>query len=105
MFVFFAVIAGCLWLVAVGALCIATFDAFEYHGIGRGVTFAAFGLVLFAVPFGVASAMGDGRGDRLCLRGHQEWRESWRGPVVVGKVIVPGGRSTSKSWVCDQWEQ
>lgn len=40
--------------------------------------------------------------DRLCLRGHQEYRRS-KTLLIIGKVFVPA-TTASKVWVCDVYE-
>lgn len=106
MSVFLLVVFMCLWLIALVALAIRAMDAWDVHGPRRGSIYAMSTIALFALPFGVAAswAGSDPYARTLCLRGHQEWQRTTRSTMIVGKTIMPGGSSTHKVWVCDQWE-
>ena len=65
---------------------------------------SAGGLIMVLIVAAAVVQLDGQNSDRLCQRGHQEWRTTQRAPVLAGKVIVPGGSSTSKVWVCEQWE-
>lgn len=105
MLVFLAVIGACLWLVLIVFLAIqagnAALDGSPLRAVIGGLT----AIVLFAAPFGVASAFDDDdeHARVLCSRGHEEWRQNYRQTMLVGKTVVPGGTTTYKHWVCDQW--
>lgn len=102
--VILAVVLMIVWLICLIALGIFAVETWISRGWKRGLPVAAAGILLFAVPVGLAGGVNDPNANRLCLSGHQEWRSSYRAPILAGKVIVPGGTSTSKVWVCERWE-
>lgn len=44
-----------------------------------------------------------GDSNRLCIRGHQEWRTS-AGLMPAGKGVMVPIRHREKVWVCEAWE-
>jgi hypothetical protein len=94
-------------LVGLAVLAVLLWFGMEWLMDGElfGWVFIAGAAVLLAggIAF-IASGDSDPYANRLCLRGHQEWRTEQGAPILVGKVIVPGTPHTRKVWVCDQWE-
>lgn len=63
-------------------------------------------LIGIALPIAwYAGSYHDPHANVLCLRGHESWIRVDRPPVLVGKVIVPGGTDTEKRWICEEWER
>lgn len=105
MSVFLLVIACCLWFVAMGALCFAAMEALMDGRHLRSCIFGTCGIVVLAASVAIVSGFTDGtESTTLCLRGHQAWSRTEHPTVFVGKVPIPAHTSTSKVWVCDEWE-
>ena len=97
MIAFVLILAGLLWVVALSAVAIKAVEAIDYSTV-RACVLGLSALMMMAAPIAVMVSMEsqeDPYSDRLCLRGHQEWRTSTSGR---------GGTSTYKVWVCEQWD-
>lgn len=104
---FLMVLALLIWLCVVAGLFVGGFIAWA-DGYGwRGAGMIAVALVVASVGITVLSGLDDDDPypNRLCRRGHQEWRTEQTPPMLVGKVMIPGQTRRVKVWVCDEWEQ
>lgn len=108
MTVFVAVLLIAAWVGVIGAFGWYALNAFmPMWGDSkpvRGFMFCVAAVVTLAGGIAVGATKSGPNDNRLCLSGHQEWQSRQGAPVLVGKVIVPGGTYTSKVWVCDRWE-
>ena len=95
---------GVIWMFVVIALFLAALEAGESHPLA-GIAVGLVAVLVFAMPLGLLLDSDDKHANQLCLSGHEEWTERTSSPVLVGKVIVPGHRYTTKQWVCTEWSQ
>lgn len=104
---FVAVISISLWLGVLVWLFVMAGERGMNHGWKYAVVPGVPALILLAAGLSILTAAysGDQNASRLCLRGHEEWRGGYRSPVLVGKMIVPGGSYTTKTWVCEEWAE
>ena len=93
-----AIAAGVIWIIAVAFLFLAAIDAGESHPLA-GIAVGLVAVLVLAMPLGLLLDSDDKHAHQLCLSGHEEWSERTSSPVLVGKVIVPGHRYTTKQWV------
>lgn len=102
-FVYAAVVlVGVLWLaMAVGAGVLA-WQLYKEGDRPFGLFIGLIAALMLVVPGAIYYGDTDPYASVLCLHGHQEWVTT-SAPVLVGKAMVPT-TSTSKVWVCDQWE-
>ena len=102
--VFIILIVMILWFCAVMGLGLLTVVVWE-DSAAAGLLIGAVAIVLFAAPvaYVITSLESDEHADVLCLRGHETWQTSENPSYVVGNVVVPGGSSTTKRWVCEEW--
>lgn len=103
--IFVQVVASCLYFVLFTVLFMRCIEATtELHMRGAKRTAVVAGLlciVMIAAP--TAYFMSEPT-EPLCLRGHEEYVNYTRPPMLVGKVLMPGGPATSRVWVCEQRE-
>jgi hypothetical protein len=99
--VFVGVIVACLWVLAIVNIGMKSLEADTFRS---GFAWCGLALALFAAPFAVAAEVVNSGEPSLplCARGHEEYVRYRRPPMLVGKVLVPGGHATSRVWVCEE---
>lgn len=95
-----------LWVAVVSAGVVKTSDLVVDQRPGPalllGIVLTLFVVVPMVLLLAVASD-DHPHANQLCVRGHEEWHTTRRGPVLIGKVWTPATSSTHKMWVCDEW--
>lgn len=103
-------VAGFLFIAYCGgvvAMMLWSFDGLDVSPL-NGIARIAVAIALTVLPWAILVPLAmarDPNANRLCLSGHEEWVRVTRPPMLVGKMIVPGGASTEKRWFCEEWER
>lgn len=100
-----SIVAFLVWSAIVVTIAMYGGDDLMEGRRARGIAVLLCASVVFAVPMGYLLAdSSDPNAGLLCRHGHEVWVHRDRPMVLVGKIIVPGGAYTVKTWVCDEWE-
>lgn len=103
---FVAVLAMLAWFGAIVWLVCSAMELFDSPRFHPSIYLIA-AAVLFALPFGLASAFsGDNpNANRLCLSGYEKWVSVHHaGYFVGGKVYIPAHNTIEKRWFCSEWD-